>query len=113
MGIPLLLASDGGCGVLGIAPGFSIHWELHILVENGFSPYEAIATGTVNAAAVINKMTGEGDFGTIETGQRADLILVNQNPLEDVSNIRDLRGVMSAGRWYSKETLDQLIAIED
>jgi imidazolonepropionase-like amidohydrolase len=58
-------------------------------------------------------MTGEDDFGAIEVGKRADLILVDANPLEDVTNIRDLRGVMAAGRWYSKETLEQMIAIGD
>jgi imidazolonepropionase-like amidohydrolase len=53
------------------------------------------------------------DFGTIEVGKRADLILVNDNPLADVGNIRDLRGVMAAGRWYSKESQDRMIAIKD
>jgi imidazolonepropionase-like amidohydrolase len=110
-GIPLLLGTDSGTGGMGIVPGFSIHDELRILVENGFSPYESIATGTANAAAVIERMVGEGDFGAIEVGKRADLLLVNRNPLEDVSAIRDLRGVMAAGRWYSREALDQMIEI--
>jgi imidazolonepropionase-like amidohydrolase len=111
-GIPLLLATDSGTGGMGIVPGFSIHDELRILVENGFSPYEAISAGTVNAAKVIEAMVGEGDFGTIEVGQRADLILVKNNPLEDVANIKDLHGVMAAGRWYSREELSQMIALE-
>ena len=108
--VPLLLGTDSG--VLAIVPGFSIHDELRILVENGFSPYEAIATGTVNAAEVIEVMVGDGNFGTIEAGQRADLILVNNNPLEDVANIKDIRGVMAAGRWLSEEVLDQMMALE-
>jgi imidazolonepropionase-like amidohydrolase len=58
-------------------------------------------------------MTGEGDFGTVEVGNRADLILVNRNPLEDVRNIRDLRGVMVAGRWYEKTELQKMINIPD
>ncbi|MEA1977593.1 MAG: amidohydrolase family protein [Chloroflexota bacterium] len=111
-GIPLLLGTDAGTGGMGIVPGFSIHDELRILVENGFSPYEAIATGTVNASTVVERMVGEGDFGTIEVGKRADLILVKNNPLEDVANIEDIRGVMAAGRWYSEEELDQMIALE-
>jgi imidazolonepropionase-like amidohydrolase len=57
-------------------------------------------------------MIGEGDFGTIEVGKRADLLFVDGNPLEDVDSIRDLRGVMAAGRWYSRELLDQLIATD-
>ena len=55
-GIQLLLATDSGTGGMGIVPGFSIHDELRILVENGFSPYEAISAGTVNAAKVIETM---------------------------------------------------------
>jgi len=110
-GIRLLLSTDAGTGGMGIVPGFSIHDELQILTENGFTSYEAIATGTVNASRTIEKMTGEGDFGTIEVGNRADLILVNRNPLEDVSNIRDLRGVMAAGRWYERAELESMIAI--
>jgi len=111
-GIQLLLGTDSGTGGMGIVPGFSIHDELRILVENGFSPYEAIKAGTVNASAVVERMVGEGDFGTVEVGKRADLILLNGDPLEDVGAIRDFRGVMAAGRWYPREALNQMIAIQ-
>jgi hypothetical protein len=111
-GIPLLLSSDAGTGGMGIVPGFSIHDELRILIENGFSPYEAIAAGTVNASKVIQKMTGVGDFGTIEVGKKADLLLVEANPLDDVNNIKKLRGVMAAGRWYSKANLQEKITLK-
>ncbi|MFV9674730.1 MAG: amidohydrolase family protein, partial [Anaerolineales bacterium] len=109
-GVPLLLGTDSG--IMAVVPGFSIHDELRILVENGLSPYEAISAGTVNAAEVIEAMVGDGNFGTIEVGKWADLILVKNNPLEDVANIEDIRGVMAAGRWYSEEELDQMIALE-
>ena len=108
--IPLLLGTDSG--VMGVVPGYSIHDELRILVENGFSPYEAIATGTVNAAVVVEKMVGDGNFGTIEVGKRADLLFMDNNPLEDVSAIQDPRGVMAAGRWYSRDVLDKLISLD-
>jgi imidazolonepropionase-like amidohydrolase len=111
-GIPLLLGTDSGTDGMGIVPGFSIHDELRILVENGFSPYEAIATGTVNASEVIEVMVGDGNFGTIEVGKRADLILVKNNPLEDIANILVIRGVMAAGRWFSEEELDVMMALE-
>lgn len=107
--IPLLLGTDSGPGEKGIVPGFSIHDELEIMVENGFSPYEAIASGTINASKVVKAMIGKDDFGTIEKGKRADLILVNKNPLEDVSNIKDFRGVMAAGKWHSKEDLEEMV----
>ncbi len=105
-----MLGTDSG--IMAVVPGFSIHDELRILIENGFSPYEAIATGTVNAAEVIEAMVGDGNFGTIEVGKRADLILVNNNPLADVANIKDIRGVMAAGRWFTEEELNQMMALE-
>jgi len=110
-GILLLLGTDSGTGGMGIVPGYSIHDELRILVENGFSPYEALVTGTVNAAIVVERMTGDGDFGTIEVGKHADLILVRENPLEDLTTIKEPLGVMAMGRWYPKDLLDQMIQI--
>jgi hypothetical protein len=105
--VPLLLGTDSG--ILAIVPGYSIHDELRILVENGFSPYEAIRTGTVNASAVVDKMVGLDDFGSVEIGKRADLLLMDNNPLEDVAALTKLRGVIAAGRWYDHEALKQLI----
>jgi hypothetical protein len=112
-GVPLLLGTDAGTATLGLVPGFSIHDELRILTENGLTPYDAIATGTVNAATVVKEMTGGADFGTIEEGQRADLILVAGNPLDDVANIRDILGVLASGRWYAQETLAAMIALQE
>jgi hypothetical protein len=108
-----LLSTDAGTATTGIVPGFSIHDELCILIENGFTPYEAIATGTVNASKVVEAMTGENTFGTVEVGKRADLTLVNGNPLEDVKNIKNIQGVMAAGRWYSSRTLENMIEMGD
>jgi len=110
--VPLILGTDAGGGRMGIVPGFSVHDELRILTENGFTPYEAIRAGTINAAMVAERMTGTGDFGTIEVGKRADLVLVENNPLKDVANLRNIRGVMAAGRWYSESDLAGMLAIE-
>jgi hypothetical protein len=104
-----VLGTDVGTGGMGLVPGFSIHDELRILTDNGFTPYEAIKTGTVNAAIVVEEMNGNGNFGTIEIGKRADLTLVNDNPFEDVANIKNILGVMASGRWYDKTMLQKFI----
>jgi len=106
-GVLLVLGTDAGTGWMGLVPGFSIHEELRVLTENGFTPYEAIKTGTVNAATVVEKMNGNGGFGTIEVGKRADLILVKNNPLEDIANIKNILGVVASGRWYEKAVLQK------
>ena len=107
--VTLVLGTDSGTGWMGLAPGFSIHDELQVLTQNGFTPYEAIKTGTVNAARVVEAMNRNGDFGTIAIGKRADLLLVKDNPLEDVANIRNILGVMASGRWYDKTMLQKMI----
>ena len=60
--VMLLLGTDLGTGGMGIIPGYSIHDELNLLVQNGFTPYEALLTGTVNAAIVVDRMVGEREF---------------------------------------------------
>jgi len=107
--IPLVLGTDAGTGAMGIVPGFSVYEELRLLTENGFSPYEALVTATANASRVVEAMIGTDDFGTLETGKRADLILVRKNPLEDVANIKDRLGVMAAGRWYARKEIELMI----
>jgi hypothetical protein len=87
-----------------------IHRELELLVESGFSNYDALAAGTKNAGIIIERMGRDGNFGTIEVGQRADLILISDNPLENVSATRDRSGVMTNGRWYTQADLDTLVA---
>jgi imidazolonepropionase-like amidohydrolase len=103
---------DGGTGLLlgsdapqtWNVPGFSIHRELATYVAAGLTPYQALATGTRNVAA----HTGTLDrTGTIETGKRADLVLLEGNPLQDIRNTSRIAGVMIGGRWLPKAELDK------
>ena len=103
--IPLLLSTDAGTGTMGAVPGFSLHDELRILVESGFTPYEALYAGTVVASKVVQRMNGRDEFGTIKPGKRADLLLLAQNPLDDVSHTRKILGVMAAGKWYDQKSI--------
>jgi imidazolonepropionase-like amidohydrolase len=92
-GAGLLLGSDAP--QIWNVPGFSVHHELAAIVAAGLTPYEALVTGTRNVAAYF----GVADAGTIAVGQRADLILLNANPLEDIRNSTRRAGVVVNGRW--------------
>jgi imidazolonepropionase-like amidohydrolase len=87
-------------------PGFSVHEELELLVEAGLSPYEAIEAGTSNAAKAMGK---QAEFGTVEVGKRADLILLESNPLNDVSSLQRRSGVMLRGRWLAQAQLQSML----
>lgn len=103
-GAKLLLGTD--CGNPFVFPGWSVHEELGYLVDAGLTPYEAILTGTKNAADHLGKSER---FGTVETGKIADLLLVDDNPLEDVANVGKISGVMVRGAWYSKSEIDEIL----
>lgn len=105
---------DAGAGLLlgtdypnpFVVPGFSLMDELANFVDAGLSPFEAIRAGTSDAARFLDK---SGEFGTVTAGCRADLILVEDNPLDDVSNIRRKLGVMLRGRWLDASELDAML----
>lgn len=112
-GVPVVLGTDAGTFYLAIVPGFSLHRELQLMTANGYSPYEALLTCTVNAAKVIRAMGKNSNFGTIEKGKRADLVLLKDNPLENIENTQTILGVMAAGKWLPKEELEGLKSIEE
>lgn len=89
-------------------PGFALHRELPLMVEAGMSPYEVFVSGTRNVADYVEQALGQdGDFGTVAPGQRADLVLLSGNPLEDVENLQARAGVMVRGRWIPGEEIDR------
>lgn len=71
------------------------------------SPYEILKSGTVNVGEYF---AGQDAVGTIVPGKRADLVLVDANPLADVANIAKISGVMVRGRWHSRAALDAGLA---
>lgn len=106
-GVPILTGTD--TGVQGSLP-VHIHRELELLVDAGFTPYEALSAATRNARRSVNRMGVDVAFGEIAVDQRADLILVAGNPLQDVSHTRNRIGVMAGGNWYPQQELDRMVA---
>jgi imidazolonepropionase-like amidohydrolase len=90
----------------GVIPGFSAHDELADLVRAGLSPWEALHAATVNGAEFLGQ---PGDRGTVAVGQKADLILLDANPFENIANSRRIAGVMLRGRWFSREDVRALL----
>jgi len=100
-GVPLLLGTDT-FGYPGVAPGISVHKELRLLNEAGLSPYDALRTATANPATSLRQPL---NFGQIVVGQRADLLLVDGNPLQDLTALGRLRGVVLRGQWIDASRL--------
>jgi imidazolonepropionase-like amidohydrolase len=104
-GVPFLAGTDTAAGVY-VFPGFSLHQELEIFVEAGFTPAEALATATTNPARFLGM---EDRFGTVEKGTLGDLVLLDRNPLEDIRNTREIFAVVANGRFFSRDDLDRLL----
>lgn len=87
-----------------VVPGFSLHDELRDLVAAGLTPYEALRAATANAAEFLRAAK---EFGTVAVGMRADLILVDGNPLNDVAATSRRIGVMIKGEWFPQSELQK------
>lgn len=103
-GVPILAGTDAPYPLL--VPGFSLLDELEALTLAGLSPFEALAAATVNASECL----AMGDrFGVVAPGARADLVLLDGNPLEDLSTLRRPRGLVLRGRWIPTDELWSLV----
>jgi imidazolonepropionase-like amidohydrolase len=85
-------------------PGFSAHRELKSMVMAGFTPFQALQSGTINPARYFGT---ESSTGTVASGMRSDLLLMDANPLENIENSTKIAGVMMNGRWMSRAELDK------
>ncbi len=104
-GVGFLLGSDAP--QIWNVPGFSIFRELEYVVDAGLTPYQALESGTRNVAVYFGT---EAERGTVAVGQRADLILLDGNPLTAISNVRKQAGVMVGGRWLPASEIAQRLA---
>jgi adenine deaminase len=101
-----LLMSGTDASLAVVVPGFSLHDELETMADVGLSPYDVLKTSTYNPALYLGELQ---EFGTVEAGKRADLVLLEGNPLEDIANTREIAGVMARGHYYSRADLDLML----
>ena len=102
-GVPIVAGTDEGI------PGHSVHREIELYVEAGLTPMEALQAATIVSARA---MKMDGELGTIEAGKRADLVVLNANPLESIRNIRSVRWTISDGRVYDAPALWQSVRFQ-
>ncbi|HKV35024.1 MAG TPA: amidohydrolase family protein [Pyrinomonadaceae bacterium] len=93
-----------------LVPGFATHRELQSFVEAGLTPYQALEAATLNPAEYFAQVFKTSrDFGTVEAGMRADLLLLDANPLQSVANLSKRQGVMVRGHWLPETELRQML----
>ncbi|HEX6059767.1 MAG TPA: amidohydrolase family protein [Gemmatimonadaceae bacterium] len=92
-------------------PGFALHREVRLMHEAGLSPYQVLVSGTRNVARYASEVLGrDGSFGTVAAGNRADLVLLEGNPLADLSSLERRAGVMVRGRWLPRAEIERGLA---
>ena len=102
-GVPIVAGTDQA------VPGFSVDREIELYVKAGFTPLEAIQAATIVPARAMGM---EQDSGTVEVGKRADVIVVDGNPLENISEIRKIDTVFAAGKMYKPAPLWKAVGFQ-
>ncbi len=100
------IAAGTDSGTLNVVAGASLHKELGTLVDLGMSPWEALASATIDAAKCLQR---EDEFGAVKAGLRADLLVLGGNPLEDVAHLGDIALVVVQGVPYTQQELVSLL----
>ena len=99
-GVPLVVGTDTGNPF--VYPGYSVHRELELLVEAGLTPLDAISAATHRAAQMLD---ADAEFGTVAPGRRADLIVLDRDPLADIRNTRSIGEVVARGHVVDRAKL--------
>lgn len=103
-GVPLLAGTDYPNPYC--FPGFSLHDELQLMTDAGLSPAQALQTATINPARFFNITR---DYGTIATGKIANLVLLDDNPLKNISNTKKIYAVIIRGKLLDRKKLDEML----
>jgi len=100
--------ADGGTkvnlGAHGQIQGLGAHWGLWMLVQGGMTPLQAIRCATMNGAAYLGM---DKEIGSLENGKLADMVIINDNPLDDIRNSENIESVMINGRLYDSMTMNE------
>lgn len=96
-------------GAHGQIQGLGAHWELWMLVQGGMEPLQAIKSATLNGAEYLGM---DKELGSLEVGKLADLIILDENPLEDIRNSEKIKYVMINGRIYDSMTMNETLSRE-
>ncbi|MBC7897422.1 MAG: amidohydrolase family protein [Cytophagaceae bacterium] len=103
-GAPLLMGTDSP--QMFNVPGFALHRELQVAAKSGLTPWQILQSGTATVAKYASEVLKlDGAFGTVAPGMRADLVMLDANPLQDVANLAKRAGVMVRGKWVSGEEI--------
>ncbi|MHA6247415.1 amidohydrolase family protein [Pontibacter sp. CAU 1760] len=105
-GVTILAGSDAGAYNSYVYPGLSLHKELEQMVEAGLTPLQALQTATINGAKVMKR---DAQYGTVAEGKVADLVILDKNPLENISHTQQLHAVIVGGKVYTAQQLQQLL----
>lgn len=105
-GVSLLAGSDSGAFNSYTYPGITLHKEMEAMVMAGISPLDALRASSYNGAKFLKQ---ESDYGSLESGKIADIVILNNNPLVDIKNTRDIFMVIKQGKPYSKEILNSIL----
>jgi imidazolonepropionase-like amidohydrolase len=101
-GIPVALGTDSG--TRNVPMGWGTHHELELYVEAGLTPMQALVAATATGASLMPPV-GEADFGMLEAGKSADLIVLDADPLTDIRNTLEIDQVMQRGEWVERDGL--------
>ena len=104
-GIPVLTGTDAP--VPGVAPGFALHDEFAALSKCGMSNAQILESTTRRAAEWLGTLP---DRGTVESGKRADLVLLDADPLEDIAHTRRISAVIVGGHYLPRAELERRLA---
>ncbi|PHH89447.1 hypothetical protein CDD83_6033 [Cordyceps sp. RAO-2017] len=106
----LMVAGTDSPAGKNLCPGVSLLDELELMHRAGLSQLQTLQAATRNAADSVGMLS---KMGTLETGKMADLVLLDENPLEDIGNVRKIRAVVADGQLYEREKLDEMLSRAD